>query len=104
AIVLLLVWLYGSIAVGLFSQWTHDKDFGHGPFVPIFALIVLWQNRDLLKKIPAAPSWTGALILAGGLTLLVIGQLGAEPFLSRVSMLFLFAGFVILFRGWRFFR
>jgi len=35
---------------------------------------------------------------------LVLGVLGAELFLSRVSLLILLAGLIILFLGWTFFR
>jgi exosortase len=38
------------------------------------------------------------------LVLLVLGQLGAENFLARFSILLQLAGFVILFLGWNFFR
>jgi exosortase D (VPLPA-CTERM-specific) len=36
--------------------------------------------------------------------MLVLGVLGAELFFSRVSLLILLAGLIILFQGWRFFR
>src|SRR5207237_10326972 len=35
---------------------------------------------------------------------LVIGVLGAELFLSRISLLLLIAGLIVYFRGWQFFR
>lgn len=36
--------------------------------------------------------------------MLVLGELGAELFSSRVSLLILMAGLIILYRGWTFFR
>jgi exosortase len=42
--------------------------------------------------------------LAFGLALLIIGQLGAEFFLSRFSLLIVLAGLIVLFLGWNFFR
>lgn len=38
------------------------------------------------------------------LAVLVVGVLGAELFLSRISLLLLIAGLVVFFRGWEFFR
>src|SRR5271170_3617272 len=35
---------------------------------------------------------------------LILGVLGAELFFSRVSLLILLAGLIILFQGWTFFR
>jgi len=100
----LIVLLYGSILVGLAGQWHRDRNFQHGPFVPAFSLFVLWQNRRELREVESAPSWTGLLMIALALGILVLGVLGAELFLSRASLLLLIAGLIILFRGWPFFR
>ena len=101
---LLLVWLYASILTRLFLQWVHDPDFSHGVLVPIFALFVLWQDRKKLERIQSAPSWAGLPLVVLGLLVLVLGVLGAELFCSRVSLLILLAGLIILFQGWKFFR
>jgi len=103
----LIVWLYASILAGLFLQWVgphHDPNFSHGIFVPLFALFVLWQDRKKLKAIASAPSWAGLPLVVLSLLVLVLGILGAELFLSRVSLLILLAGLIILFQGWTFFR
>jgi len=108
AILLLLTgWLYAPILARLFLQWVgphSDPNFQHGIFVPIFALFVLWQERTRLTAIAPTPSWTGLPLLVLGLLMLVLGVLGAELFFSRVSLLILLAGLIILFEGRTFFR
>lgn len=104
ALLLLIVWLYSSILARLFAQWISDPNFSHGIFVPAFALFVLWQDRKKLKNIESAPSWSGLPLVILGLLMLMLGVLGAELFFSRVSLLVLLAGLIILFRGWEFFR
>lgn len=99
----LLVWLYASIASRLALQWWEDPNFSHGFFVPLFSLFVLWQDREKLAAVPCKPSWWGVPIICGSLTVLVVGVLGAELFLSRISLILLLAGLVILFQGWRWF-
>lgn len=104
---LLIVWLYASILIGLVLQWVGphaDENFQHGIFVPIFALYVLWQDRKRLTAIAPSPSWTGLLFVVLSMALLVVGDLGADIFLPRVSFLILLAGLIILFQGWKFFR
>ena len=106
-LLLLTAWLYATILTRLFLQWVgpaHDPNFEHGIFVPLFALFVLWQDRERLKAIPSAPSWAGLPLFILSLLTLVLGVLGAENFLSRVSLLILLAGMILLFRGWEFFR
>jgi exosortase len=104
SLILLLGWLYSSILVRLVQQWWHDPNFSHGFFVPLFSLFVLWQNRARLVALPQKPSWSGLLLIALALSILVVGVLGAELFLSRVSLLLLIAGLVVFFLGWRYLR
>jgi exosortase len=105
--VLLMAWLYAPILARLFLQWigpARDPNFEHGIFVPQFALYILWQDRKRLQAIAPSPSWAGLPLIVLGLLMLIIGVLGAELFFSRVSLLILLAGLVILFQGWNFFR
>jgi exosortase len=107
ALLLLIAWLYASILARLFLQWVgphSDPNFQHGIFVPLFALFVLWQDRKRLKAIASEPSWAGLPLVVLSLFMLVLGVLGAELFFSRVSLLILLAGLIILFQGWPFFR
>lgn len=106
-LLLLAAWLYATILTRLFLQWVgphSDPNFAHGIFVPLFSAFVLWQDRERLKAIPAAPSWAGIPLVVFGLLTLIFGVLGAEIFLQRFSLLILVAGLIILFRGWTFFR
>ncbi|MGB7332378.1 MAG: exosortase/archaeosortase family protein [Terriglobales bacterium] len=83
---------------------SRDPNFEHGIFVPLFALFILWQDRKRLQAIASAPSWSGLPLVILSLLMLVLGVLGAENFSSRVSLLILLAGLIILFQGWKFFR
>jgi len=100
----LLLWLDWSTITRLVGQWMHDPNFSHGFFVPLFAGFVVWQRRRRLARLQAHPSWFGLALIALALTLLVLGQLGAENFLARFSILLQLAGVVVLFLGWNFFR
>jgi len=104
ALLLLVAWLYASILARLFLQWVNDPDASLGMFVPLFALFVLWQDRNKLRAIPSAPSWAGVPLVVVSLLVLVLGVLGADIFLPRVSLLMLLAGLIILFQGWTLFR
>jgi len=103
ALALLSVWLYWTTLRHLVGQWWHDPNFSHGFFVPLFSAFVLWQERARLARITPRPSWFGLPVIAVGLCILILGQLGAELFLARFSLLVLLAGVVILFLGWEFF-
>jgi exosortase D (VPLPA-CTERM-specific) len=97
-------WLSGPTLYHLVLQWWNDPDFSHGFFVPLFSAFVIWQERGRLSQVTLKPSWSGLPLLAFALCVLVVGELGAEIFLARVSVLLLIAAVVVLFRGWSFFR
>ena len=100
----LSLWLYWSTVAHLIGQWWNDPNFSHGFFVPLFSAFILWQERDHLARLVPSPSWSGLAVLALALCVLILGQMGAELFLARVSLLLLTAGFVVLFLGWNIFR
>jgi len=100
----IVLWVYWPTISRLVSQWWNDSNFSHGFFVPLFSAYVIWQERHRLAKIHLKPSWSGAVIVAIGMCILIVGQLGAELFLARFSLLITLAGIIILFCGWESFR
>jgi exosortase len=100
----LLLWLYYPTLSRLVAQWWNDPNFSHGFFVPLFAAFVAWQERNRISAVKSHPSWWGLFFLGLGLCTLVVGQMGAEIFLSRLSFLMVLAGLIIFFLGWSFFR
>jgi exosortase len=100
----LTAWIYAPILAKLVQQWWDDPNFSHGFFVPLFAVYIVWQERERLDRIARKPSWAGLAIVALGLCTLIVGVLGAELFLSRVSLIILLAGLVVLFMGWEYQR
>jgi exosortase len=96
--------LYYSVLAALARQWWDDPNYSHGFLVPVFCAWVIWKGKDQLSSLPAAPNSSGLLIIVVGMGILALGVLGAENFLSRVSLLVMLAGLVIQFRGWNFFR
>ncbi|HTV56299.1 MAG TPA: exosortase/archaeosortase family protein [Terriglobia bacterium] len=99
-----LVYLYANILHRLVGEWWSNPNFSHGFFVPPFAAFLIWKNRDRLKTVTVRPSLAGLAVIAFGLMLLVVGVLGAELFLSRTSFLFVLAGLLVYFKGWKYFR
>ena len=100
----LIGFLYHSILAALVLDWWNDPNFSHGFVIPVFSLCVVWQQRKRLAALPVAPSWLGLAVIAGALIVLIVGNLGAELFLSRSSLVLLLAGMIIYFAGWRHFQ
>ncbi len=102
---LLVAFLYYSILWQLGENWWKDPNFSHGFFVPLFAGYVLWERRIKLASLAVSPAFGwGVAFVAGSLGVLILGVLGAELFLSRVSFILLLGGLAVCFFGWRHFR
>lgn len=104
ALLAVICLLYQRIVPGMVRQWWADPEYNFCFFVPALSAIAVWRKRSELNRIRTRPSWSGLLVIAGALVLLVLGSLGAENFLARSSLIFLIAGLTIYFQGWRFFQ
>jgi exosortase len=97
---ILASWLYFSIFAGMVHQWAEDPNFSHGFAVLPFALLVIWRDRLRFRDLLDKPSSWGLLMVGFAMCMFVAGSLGTELFVSRLSMLPLIAGLVVLSRGW----
>lgn len=104
ALAVVLAFLYYRILGGLVEQWWTDPNYSHGFLVPFFSAFLIWKDRKKLSEIEPRPSSFGLLVVVGGTAILTFGVLGAELFTSRTSLLFILAGLVIYFEGWKYFR
>jgi len=103
-LVAVLVALYAPVLRRLALQWYVDPDYSHGFLVPFLSAFLLWQRRDRLRRIPRRPSSWGIAVVLFSLGLLFVGSLGAELFLTRISMLGMICGLMVYFAGWALLR
>jgi len=96
----LLSALYFRVAGRLVTEWWHDPDTSHGFLVPPFAAYLAWTNRDKIRAAKVEPSWVGVALIAFGLVMLILGEYGAELFISRVSLVVVLTGITLCFGGW----
>jgi len=95
------VWLlYGGVIRRLVHDWTRDENYSHGFLIVPLALYFVWERRKRLAATPVAPNNLGLIIVMGSLAVMLAGVLGAELFLTRVSMIGLTAGSIVFLLGW----
>jgi exosortase len=91
--------LHGPLFPELRADWFRSGDFSHGFLVPILSSWLLWQRRDAIWRAPARPSWTGALLLAGGILQYLVGVAASEFYLQRTSLVPVIGGWILLLWG-----
>lgn len=95
-----VVLTYWNVLQGLVTAWSTDDNYSHGFFIVPLAAFFAWERRQAFNATPIVPSWSGVLVVAFSLLLLMAGLLGAELFLSRVSVIGVLVGTVLFLFGW----
>jgi len=104
----LLVWgVLGAMLLLLYRDilpkwgldlWT-DENYSHGLLIPFVSLYFAWQRRADLAAARPTPAGSGFLVIAAGILLHVIGVIGSEFFLKRLSLIVLLYGMVLALEG-----
>lgn len=98
-IVVILALLYRSIVRDLALQWWDDPNYSHGFLVPLFSGFLVWHQRHELQALAPRGTVFGLVVLVAGILELLLGDLGAENFLMRSSLLVIIAGLVLFHLG-----
>lgn len=99
-----VVCVYAGTLSSLVRQWASDDDYSHGFFVLPLAAYFVWERREALREAAPAPSFAGFLLVLLSVILFIAGTLGAELFLSRVSLIGVLGGSVLFLWGWQHLR
>ena len=94
-----LAFLYADLFVGLVRAWRTNDDYSHGFLVAPLCAYFVWERRHRLATLDVRPSLTGLAIVMVSLLVLIAGELGAELFLARVSLIGVLAGSVMFVLG-----
>jgi exosortase len=100
----LLVALYWKVLPPLITQWWDDPNYSHGFLVPLFSLYLIWRSRDSLKALPRDGHLAGIAVVLAGIAVLYVGDLGADNFLMRSSLVVVVGGLVLFHLGMPIFR
>jgi exosortase len=92
--------IYWRVLQKLVYDWGHDDNYSHGFLIIPMALYFVWERRERLQSLDVRSSWFGLIVFGGSILTLLAGLLGAELFLSRISLVGALAGIVLYLYGW----
>lgn len=88
----LVVALYADVLPPLVERWWQDEGYSHAFLVLPLAGYLAWKQRRAFAELPARPDSRGYAAVVLACALYLIGKLGAEFFLTRISLVVLLAG------------
>lgn len=100
----LLVWAYWPVIPPLVMQWWNEEEYSHGFLIPIIAGWLIWSKRAELAPLAVSPAYTGVAAMGLAIVMYVVGAVGADLFLQRLSMITMIVGGVLFTAGWAVFR
>jgi len=98
-LILIFIFLYHKAIAKLISDWSIDPNFSHGFLIPFVALYMIWHKQNELSQVTPKSSKTGIYIIILGMLVHVAGNVGAELFLMRFSMIITISGIIIYIYG-----
>ncbi|SDT96679.1 exosortase/archaeosortase family protein [Desulfobacula phenolica] len=103
-LILVFFFLYHKAIEKLISDWSVDPNFSHGFLIPFVALYMVWYKQHEILKVSHESSTTGVFIIILGMLIHIAGNVGAELFLMRFSMIITLTGIIIYYFGFKMFR
>ena len=99
ALVASLTIVYAPILAAMTEHWRIVPDYSHGFLIVPLAIYFAYEKIYYLQATPISGSWWGVALLAFGLLLLAIGQLGSLLTSLRAGYVFGLMGLVLLLLG-----
>jgi exosortase len=91
--------LYAPVIASMVADWIEFPNLSHGFAIPLISAYLLWNKRSLLAEAPVQGSIVGLPIVVLALGMLVVGLLGGESFIARLSLPIALLGAVLFLMG-----
>jgi exosortase len=92
--------LYSGTIPALVKDWSINDNYSHGFLVPFITAYMIWHKREALGSLKIEKNNWGLLFIATGMIFHLAGNIGAELFTMRFSMIVTLFGTVLFLFGW----
>jgi exosortase D (VPLPA-CTERM-specific) len=93
--ILLLGFAYRQSLAYLVEVWATDETYGHGFFVPVISLYLVWLRRSRLEEAALAGAWWGLPVLVAGLALYFVGEFATLYVAQHLSLWLVVVGLLL---------
>ena len=99
-----VLWFYWPVLANLFIGLATSEDYSYGLLLPLVCGYLIYLKWPQIRSLLWNPSPLGLLFIAAGFSLYIVGELGAEFYVPRLSFLVVVTGLVFLMGGWQLVR
>jgi exosortase len=98
--VALTIVLYYHTMTWWVTEWTQPGSFyAHGVFIPFFVGLMVWRDRERLRRLPISHSWWGLVLLIIAFVLLLLGRRAEVTVVQSLSFVIYLVGASLLLAG-----
>lgn len=98
-VTMLLVALYADVIREMVVAWMTEMGASHGLIIPPLVALIIWIERERIMRAPVELDIRGLWLVPLGSLLYLVGRLGAEFFLTRLSLICNITGLIWVFWG-----
>jgi len=92
--------VFHHTVVKMVADWSTDDNYSHGFLVPFIAGFMIWQKRDKLADSKINHNNWGLMVIAAGMLIYLLGNVGAELFTMRFAIVISIFGLAVYLLGW----
>ena len=97
--VLVIAIYAGAFGALVRDWWTDNQGASYGILIPPLALYIAYARRARTFSVPSSQDARGLTVIFASCLMFLVGRLGAEYFLTRLSLVLLLAGLSVTFWG-----
>jgi exosortase D (VPLPA-CTERM-specific) len=95
---------FARVLSGIYNVWNLKPEYSHGIIIPVLSALLIWRQREDLRRLPFTGSWLGLPLIAAGLALRSIGELTTLETVEHYAFLLVIYGLVLALTGRVIFR
>ncbi|HLD46521.1 MAG TPA: VPLPA-CTERM-specific exosortase XrtD [Desulfobaccales bacterium] len=97
---LAVLWFYWPVLAKLFGDLAENEDYSFGLLLPLVSGYIVYLKLPQIRSYLWRPSWLGLLFMAVGFAFYIVGELGADLYIPRLSFVIVITGLLFLMGGW----